>query len=133
MALLDDVADYLQQQAIGTRGTDLFVARMPDEPDAAVVLIDTGGGEPSLVDNIDTPSWQVRVRAGTYPDAAAKAYAINNLLHGVAEMDLGAVGATSRFHLIWAIQSPVSLGQDEKQRHEFSQNFRAFWGNPGRT
>lgn len=132
MALLDDVADYLQQQGIGTRGTDLFVGRMPDEPDAAVVLIDTGGGEPSLIDNIDTPSWQVRVRAAAYPDAVAKAYAINDLLHGITESDLGAVGATSHFHLVWAIQSPVSLGQDDKQRSEFSQNFRAFWGDPGR-
>lgn len=132
MSLLDSLGAYLEAQGVGTLGTDLFLGYLPDTPDSAVVLVDTGGGEASLVDKIDTPSWQVRIRSSAYPDAMTKALAVMKALHGVTESDLGPTGSTTHFHLIWAIQNPVSLGRDGKERHELAQNYRAFWDNPDR-
>lgn len=41
--VLQDLTLFLEQQGIGTRGTDIFYGNMPPTPDAVVVLYEYGG------------------------------------------------------------------------------------------
>ena len=126
-ALLEDVGNYLATQGLGlSEGTNLFLGTLPDQPDDAVALYETGGGAPSLVDSTDTPSWQVRVRNTDYATGRSMIETIWNALHGLTAVALG--GTT--YKLIWALQSPVAVGRDIKQRHEWTANFRAYRENP---
>lgn len=131
MAAIDAVALLLQDEGLGTVGTSIFEEHMPDQPDASIVVIDTGGGPPGLTqgDDTDTPSWQIIVRD---PDPAAAVAAMQTAfqaLHGLTEQTVHG----EHFKLVWALQSnPVSLGRDEKQRFRFVMNFRAFFAGAAR-
>jgi hypothetical protein len=46
MAILDALGAYLQTQGQGTLATDIFLARMPDTPDACVTLYENQGVGP---------------------------------------------------------------------------------------
>lgn len=126
--LLDELAAYLETQALGTVGTDLFKGLLPDTPDACVALFETPGGPPGLTDSIDLRSFQVRTRAAGYSDARQKCEDIFALLHGLHEQTLSG----ARYVLVAAKQAPFSLGRDDRQRHEFAANFRALRDSPDR-
>ena len=46
MALLEDISLRLDNQGRGTRGTNLFIGRSPDDPDNVVVIWEMQGQEP---------------------------------------------------------------------------------------
>ena len=136
----DEVVRYLAAQVAGlTAGTNIFVGRIPDQPetsDAAVGVVETGGTSPLLEMlggsapnlKVDRPSFQVRVRDPDYPSGYARCQAIYKALQDVIETTLVTGGST--YHTIWALHSPAYLGRDAVQRHEWSQNFLAHWENP---
>jgi hypothetical protein len=123
---IDSLATYIATDlAIGTVGTNVFKQSLPDQPDTAVCIYDTGGGPPTLVtrDDTDSPSWQVLSRSLDASTALTNLQTIFRGLHGITET------TTHGLHikLLWAMQSnPVSLGRDEKQRFQFVMNFRAY-------
>ena len=43
MTVLDALGDYLVTNSIGTLATTIFLARMPDSPDACVTLYESQG------------------------------------------------------------------------------------------
>lgn len=131
-----DIALYLAAHGVGTYATDLFDGgHLPDDPDDCIAVIERGGAAPLLVlgetIDVDQPIAMIRVRARSYDTGQGKAQAIFALLHGIAEQTLVTGGGL--FHLLYAVQSPVHLGRDEKQRHEWSQNFRGLYANPQRA
>ena len=125
MALLDELGTYLQAQGIGTLGTDLFRSRLPDAPNAAVGLVETGGQAPTFVMdangvNVDHPSLQVLCRADAYPDARSKANDVITALVAISNDDLSGV----RYLRCVPNQAPFSLGPDEDHRHLVACNFQ---------
>lgn len=122
---LDSLATYIAiDLGVGALGSIVFEQSLPDQPDTAVCVYDTGGGPPTLTqgDNTDSPSFQVVSRSLDTATALANLATIFKALHGLTEKTLQG----THFKLLWALQSnPVSLGRDEKQRASFSQNFRA--------
>lgn len=124
--LLDEIANFLASQALGTVGVDIFKGHLPSNPDDCTVIFETGGYPGSLAADIDYPTFQVLCRARDYETARAKAEQIYAQLHGLAETVLG----TRRYLLIQASQAPASLGQDEAFRHEISTNYRVILENP---
>lgn len=117
--LLDDIANYLQTQGIGTVGTDIFRGLMPDQPDNCIALFEYAGSPPDLHWNGEYPGLQVRVRNKSYSAGRAKIGAVVDVLHGLTEQVLG----TTRYLLIRANQSPESLGRDNNGRNEWVVNF----------
>lgn len=121
--LLDDIADYLQAQGIGTVGGDIHKGFLPDQPDNLVAVFEYAGSpmELTMCDSpvVERPGLQVRVRNRTYPAAKAKIEAVVDALHGLAETVLGA----TRYLLIRANQSPASMGRDASNRSELVVNF----------
>lgn len=119
--LIDDVADYLEDQAVGTVGTNIFVGYTPESPDACVVVLDTGGTEPDKYIPTHEPTFQVFIRATDYSTGKAKLEAVRTALHQKANLNLVAGG--NYFYFILAISEGGHLGRDENGRDLFSMNF----------
>ena len=149
LSLEQEIATYLAG-AVTTPvtlslATNLFYAAFPDEPDLCVGVIATGGLAPIMTltgsgaaeSKIDRGSFQVRVRAGMtdYTDGAALIQAVYKALQGVTETVING-GANQLFHLITALQPPHYLGRgsdvDERQRHNWVQNFMATFDDAAR-
>lgn len=142
LSLGDEIGTYLAAAGIGlTQGTNLFVSLMPDLPSACVAIIETGGMPPVMTltgtsgveSKLDRPTFQVRSRADVdgYVAGQTLMQTIYGKLQGVTETKIN--GASFQlFHLIAALQPPVYLGRDAKERHEWSQNYSCFLENGAR-
>ena len=128
MTILEAVGAYLDDNSLGTLGTDLFLAVMPDGPDVMTCVYETGGGVPDQTMGpaawaIDRPSFQILCRAGQgdYPVARDAAKAIRELLGAVIEQDLSGI------HVMRILPSGgmLPMGEDPKGRPLVSINFDA--------
>lgn len=122
MPLLNDIGEKLEDESIGTVGTNIFLGYMPDSPDICIGLFIYAGAPPDEVsEDVEYPGLQVRVRgaAAGFEDALEKAYDIFNALHGLTDTTLTA----TYYYRISANQSPAQMGVDEKDRPEFVINF----------
>lgn len=121
---IDDIADFLEDNSIGTVGTDIFVGQQPDSPANCVTVLDTGGQRPDIDLPTKRPTFQVLVRNTNYANGAAKLLAIRNLLHNKYNATL--VGGGNYFYSINAISEGGHIGQDDIGNDEFSMNFEAW-------
>jgi hypothetical protein len=130
-----EVAQYLAAQIAGvaldladTTG-NVFIGSKPPTPDEVLAVWSDGGEESSTKSGYDMRTVQVMVRGTTDPttgsDRADEVYAA---LHGLKGVTLP--GGTLVV-LCAGIQSgPVSIGEDDNGRHEYSLNFRMEVRNP---
>ena len=125
MSAAKDLADWLIAQGRGTAiGTDVFVNFMPDTPDAALVLFDTGGPPASRafgnrVVAVRHLGVQVLVRRAKGRDAEAEASVIWALLDGWTGTGINGVTyllATCRE------SAPFLLDRDSRNRTTFVFN-----------
>lgn len=133
--ILESIGDYLQNTASafgahasqGTLGTNLFLATLPETPDACVGIYENSGSSPAFTMGaggiqIDYPMLQVIARAGRedYPEARDKAESIRLLLASVLESTISGVHVMR----IEPMGSINQLGVDPKYRPLISVNFR---------
>lgn len=143
MSLGDEICTYLQAQGIGLNfngpGTiNLFSTLLPDQPDLAVAVIERGGIPPLMTltglggfeSRFEQPVVQIRFRAGMqgYTAGNTLVQSVFKALQGLTEIVLNPPTG-SLFHLIRAQQSPVYLGRDDRERHDWSQNWFIMWSN----
>jgi len=124
-SLADAVAEYLETQELGTRGTDLFSEARPDTPDEVLVVRETGGPGRDPFLPLELATVQVTARAAT----GARAL---ELLDGVvtALSDEGAPrlsfyldeGGAWFCHLVEVQGRPGVLGLDERGKFLASVN-----------
>jgi hypothetical protein len=119
MTVLDALGNYLVSNGIGTLATTIFLARMPDSPDACVTLYESqGAGGASTfgagVTAFDVPRIRVLCRAGRndYQIARAKAVDVRNLLGAVRKTTLSGVGILT----ILATSEVYPMGRDGDDR-----------------
>jgi hypothetical protein len=132
--VLDDIASYLQTQGVGTVGTDLFKAMLPDTPDACVAVLEFGGDEP--VDTysvtagtikVERPALQIICRAAQddYSAARTKAESAYKQLH-----NLGPATLSGTVYLgVKAREAPFTLGRDSNGRWLVGFNL-SVWKEP---
>ena len=106
----------------GTR--NLFFSRMPNTPDACVVVYDTPGGPPALTNQKNTSNYyysgiSVMVRDTKYEDAYNLLFKILEFLHGSSQITIG----TTYYALIKAVNDPQLLHFDENDRSVLFVNF----------
>ena len=126
---IDDIADFLEDEGIGTVGTNLFIGRKIDSDDTSlpnniVVLYETGGVAPSIDIPTKNPTFQVYVRNTDYALGRAKIEAVRTALHQTYG---DTIGSTSFMYIV-AQSEPGYIGRDEPDtngREEFSINFIA--------
>lgn len=124
------MVDYLSSGGIGTAGTDLFAGYMPDAPNAAVAVYETGGISPihrmsptaglgAVV--VERPSIQVVCRnvPEEYLTARTKAHSVFKLLSGLPDRSINGVSYK------WgeARHSPFLMGRDEAGRILIACNY----------
>ena len=122
--LVNDIADYLANEELGTVGTDIFVGNQPGSPTNCITVIDTGGTAPP----IDLPSrkstFQVLVRNSEYPTGAQMLESIRSALHNKYGITL--VPGGNYCHSINAQSEGGHIGKDDLGNDEFSMNFMAY-------
>lgn len=121
--LIDDIADFLEDEGIGTVGTDIFVGHSPDDEDVSqniISVIDTGGTTPDPYLPTHEPTFQVFVRNTSFLNGKNKLEAVRSALHRTGDTTIG----STKFMFILAISEGGSLGKDEVGRELFSINFR---------
>lgn len=133
MALLDEIEARLSTQGVAgivgtTSVTDaggwvMTKGFMPADPDKVLTIYPTGGPEPEAKAEVNYPTFQVRVRAGTtgYSTAVDKLGAAQAALHGFT-------GTLSTWYYagIWAQSDVLPIGFDAQDtRPVLAQNYRA--------
>lgn len=114
------IANDMEDQSIGTLGTDLFIGSLPDTPDDAVAVIDTGGEAPDKELPFSKASFQVLVRNELYSAGITKLNAIKTRYHQLTNTTLG----DTYFYYILANSDGGHIGRDDNGREVFSINFR---------
>lgn len=144
-SLATELCIYLQGQGIGLNfngaGTiNLYATLLPDQPDLCVGVIERGGLPPLLTmtgktgqtnpgnapeSKLDRPTVLIRVRSGMadYVNGQKMTQDVYSKLQGITEINING-GSSMLIHMITAMQYPMYLGRDERQRHLWSQNFR---------
>ncbi len=127
MSLVEDVSAFLTTQG---QGANLYLARLPDNPDDVAALYQYAGRSPLFVHDkagidIERPALQVLVRSRVYATAQARAYAIHTLLVAVVNSTLG----STLYQRIEPLASPFLLDRDQNDRTVFAANYHA-WKSP---
>jgi hypothetical protein len=115
MAWLTDLAEYLEDQSVGTVGTSIFIAHMPDSPNAAIAVYDAGGS--SRPHGYDVPweehSFEIRVRSTGY---AAAETLMGTVLSKLDHKQAFAMNTTLNVQWVAPVAPPALLYYDEKDR-----------------
>jgi hypothetical protein len=125
--ILDAIGSVLQTASVGTLGTNLFLSRMPETPDAAVSAYESGAGYAIYTQGstgsapLEVTNIQIVARAARedYVTARSKISQVIAALESVSET------STSGIRLLRIEQSgrPIPLGYDDNDRPEIAMNF----------
>lgn len=108
---------------VGTTG-DVFLGRLPPQPDAATAVARYGAGESDSRLPYDTINLQFRIRGAStdYRAAEARAQAVYDALHGLASRTLP--GGTWLALCVGLQGGPIDIGLDDHDRPEWTVNMR---------
>lgn len=131
--LLQDLAQYLQENALGTRNTDLFLGGSPDDPslpDLVTILSEYGGQQSRNRVKDAARNVQVLVRSNPrdYESGHRKVWAIYNLLADPAKRFLRYTNGRE-VNIGEMKQTPGKLQEDDLHRPIFVFNF-SVWTTP---
>ena len=116
--LLDEVVTYLENEGIGTFGTNIFIGFEPSTPKDTVTLYATGGRPPKASGGKEFPTMQVRVRSEKYTDGYNKIEEIFGALHQQTDFL-----STFRGRCYALQSSPLFIGHGENGEFLFTQNY----------
>lgn len=121
---LDDIADYLEDEGLGTVGTTIFKSHLPDlDNDTSVIgVFDTGGVTPDPYLPTKYPTFQVFIRASSYAAGRTLLDNVRSSLHQQQNVEL--ITGNTYFYYILAQSEGGHLGRNERGQDEFSMNFR---------
>ena len=119
--LLKDIQTYLIAAGIGTAdGTDLFRDKIPDSPDAVIVLSEYEGSPLSFGCGAADRSVQCIVRALTHTAAKSTSWGVFNAL--VDPLEPIKNFTASRWGIVHARHTPVKFQEDRQHRILFVFN-----------
>ena len=129
--LLEIIGEYIEDQGHGTFGSDLFLARMPEAPDACVGVFEYDGGVPLETMGVsgiavDRISIQVLVRGDRedYPGARDLAAAIREDLATITNQTFTPTGGSATLVLRVRPNGSLNpLAYDANERPLISANF----------
>ena len=120
--LVENLAKYLETNAIGTVATDIFIGGLLDSPDNMISINQTGGVQPNRENPIKQPTVQIAVRNTAFDTGLNKITAIYDLLHQMLDSEVLEAGGVDVM-TCFAMQEPTHLMKDESDRHIFVCNF----------
>ena len=125
--ILDDVMTYLGSAAVGlTAGTNLFAGTLPDSPDKACAIYETGGIQPVHAMGagpgnalVERPRVQIVTRAVSYQSARQLAHNVFQAMDGLTNTTIN----NTSYLLVSAVNSPTAMGLDGSGRPRLVMNF----------
>lgn len=131
MTVLEAIGDYLANHSQGTLAVDLFLARMPENPDVCVTVFEYEGTPPleafgNTASSVDRPRIQIKVRASRddYPTARDKAQAIRDLVGAISNETISGISLLR----VKPLGGILPLGFDQQDRPIVAVNFECFVG-----
>jgi hypothetical protein len=128
MTLIKEFAEWLEDQSVGTVGTDMFISTLPEDVDDCIGLYETGGPPPNEYVPIEQPSVQALVRNQSYSAGRAIAESIFDACQRQRNFnfpsDSGVVGAGTYIMVMHPIGDVGYLQRDTNDRHEWSVNIQ---------
>ena len=121
MAVIDDIAEQLEDAGVGTVGTDIFISYLPDKVANGIGVFDTGGRQPDGYIPTKEPTFQIFIRAVTYSAGKTLLDSVRAALHQKANVTYG----STYFYFILAVAEGGHIGRNEAGFDEFSINFKA--------
>lgn len=125
MGLVEEVGTFLDSESTRfTAGTNLFYNYLPDEPNTASSIVETGGLPPTYVFAGDLPAWEnARIAVTCRSTSSTRARAnINDAWIQLQEVANETLSSRSWLR-ISAVQSPFLLERDDRGRIVFQANF----------
>ncbi len=126
MQLLENIAEYLETEGFGTRGTDIFIGFAPESEDDTennIIMFDqTGGIEPDRDLPIAKPTVQVIVRNTDYKTGFNILQDIFDRFHRMNDSGVLVSGGVDVMRA-YAINEVQPLGVDVKERYSFTVTF----------
>jgi len=122
MNVYQDLAQYLQNQGLGTVAETIFTGHLPAEPATAFVIVPTGGY------GLDKPTFQIMTRGSNFDIGWNKAIDISNTIIQLGRIDLP--NGTETIDIIPLQPTPIQVERDQLNRFLFVQNFRWEYYNP---
>ena len=117
-----EVANYIEDEGHATLGTDLFVDAQPDVRTDVLSVFTTGGQSPDIDLPIPYPSFEILIRGESASTVFAKIESIVSGLHQTFNENL--VSGGNYYYSILLNGEISNLGRDDKNRIEYSANFR---------
>lgn len=112
-----DIAVFLQNEIVESL---CYVNEEPASPNNCVTIYDTGGSDPMIVDDIYSPTIQVRVRNLSSPAAYAKQYQIRDILVAARNKIIN----STDYVAMWLQGDIISIGRDENNRYILTSNYK---------
>jgi hypothetical protein len=123
---VDDMARVLVDAGVGAVGTDIFLFRLPEDPDSCVAIYEAGGRPRQVTHDGSVrrfPQFQVAARDPDPVAARQKAEAVWRAYNGF----LQAVVNGTVYEVIVPLGEPFSLTHDTSRRYIFAANYEARW------
>lgn len=123
--MAQDVAEYLEDQSIGTIGTSIFVGYMPDAPAKCLTVYEYAGMEPERTHDgrvVRRPGLQIRARGsvnGDFSEVRAMLQSAEDVLDVLTNQSIEG----TFYRSIRAAQSVTPLGR-ANQMFQAVQNYR---------
>lgn len=121
MSMIDDIATRLEDEGVGTIGTNIFKSYLPETVATGLVVLDTGGTDPDPYLPTKEPTFQIFIRASNYSTGRTLMDNVRTALHRQRNQTFG----STYFYFILAISEGGHIGRNEAGQDEFSMNFRA--------
>ncbi len=123
MSAAEDIAVYISDNTALTLSTDLFIGRLPEQPDSATRVADTAGIPPqahmgSGASPISRPRVQIMTRDYSWATGRATIQTIHDLLDAVSDE----VMSGTRYLRLASLQDPFYMGPDDFDRERFVVN-----------
>ena len=126
MAADQDMVEYLEDEAVGTVGTDLFASELPAGKTEGMVVTQYPGAPPELTCGstgitVDMPRFQFRARYATETTAITKVEAAATALAKVQNQTIEG----TRYRSVTVLQTPGLLFRDDNNKPNWGFNFEA--------
>lgn len=126
--MLKELTCWIEDNTPFVVGTNLFAGFRPSTaPTRCITILEATGAKPDFYHpDLQRVPLQFMVRGDSYFSARADCLTLIDLLHGKSAIDLPAINSGDPLLVINTAQvlsGPISLGQDDKLRFEFSVNF----------
>lgn len=120
MSLVKDIKTILSSIP-NINHNQIYLSFIPDK-DEVIVISQTGGRGIDKADGVEEPYFQIFLRSTDYEVGYTTLYYIRNYLNEVT----GINGIGFRYLAFYETSNIIELGMDNKERYEFTINFRTY-------